>query len=50
MAGVQTEFIDLMQGRVSQEVFVKSYFRYNLKEQIEKAKAVLSQYESVWLG
>jgi intergrase/recombinase len=50
MAGLPSEFVDLMQGRVSQDVFVKSYFRYDLKDLIGKARTVLSEYEGVWLG
>jgi intergrase/recombinase len=49
MAGLPSEFVDLMQGRVSQDVFVKSYFRYDLKDLIGKARTVLSEYEKIWL-
>lgn len=41
--GIEQEIIDLLQGRLPQNVFLRHYYRPNFKKEIEKIKTILDR-------
>ncbi len=48
-SGLESEFIDLLEGRCSGSIFQKSYWRPQVKVLFEKTRKVLEPYEKRWL-
>ena len=49
MNGLQTEEIDLLQGRIAESLFVKHYLALNLKDLCTRAIRILEPYLQNWL-
>jgi hypothetical protein len=45
MAGLQSEVIDMLQGRLRTSDFVKSYLRYDMKETLGRVRDVMAVHE-----
>jgi intergrase/recombinase len=41
--GIEIEIIDLLQGRIPNNIFLKHYFRPELEEIIEKVRPLISE-------
>lgn len=39
--GIEQKIIDLLQGRLPQNVFLRHYYRPNFKKEIEKVRTIL---------
>jgi hypothetical protein len=49
MNGIETELIDLLQGRVKGSIFLQSYFRPDVTSTTERVRAVVEADEMKWL-
>ncbi|HXG05773.1 MAG TPA: integrase [Nitrososphaera sp.] len=43
MNGIESEIVDLLEGRISQEVFVRHYFRPDFQKEIGRIRSVLER-------
>jgi hypothetical protein len=44
--GIEAEIVDLLQGRISQGVFVRHYFRPDFEEEIRRVRVILAELHS----
>lgn len=47
--GVESEIVDLLQGRLPRTIFLRHYYRPQLEMYFEKVRKVLNIWEEKWL-